>query len=132
MIYDWSRGFIFHDEGTLEYTAKEYVPPPLVVTWAYNYSKEQVIDWPGAVAYVPPPVQGWWTNNFSYGQDWIFDIRSAISIGGGVTYYGVLKRWTGLAWIKEPLKTYLAGSWQTKPLYRWDGAEWKLIDTTGV
>lgn len=51
---------------------------------------------------------------------------------GGVTYYGILKRWTGAAWIKEPLKTYLAGSWQSKPLKRWDGSQWKEIDTTGT
>jgi hypothetical protein len=30
------------------------------------------------------------------------------------------------------LKTYLGGSWQSKPLKRWSGTEWLLIDTTGV
>lgn len=52
--------------------------------------------------------------------------------GGGPTYYGILKRWTGAAWVKEPLQTYLGGSWQSKPLKRWSGASWLLIDTTGV
>ena len=46
-------------------------------------------------------------------------------------YYGILKRWTGSTWIKEPLKIYL-GSWQTKPLKRWDSSQWREIDTTGV
>jgi len=50
----------------------------------------------------------------------------------GATYYGILKRWTGGTWLKEPLKTYLASSWQSKPLKRWTGTEWVLIDTTGV
>ena len=47
-------------------------------------------------------------------------------------YYGILKRWTGAAWVKEPLATYLAGSWQSKPLKVWTGAAWETIDTTGV
>jgi hypothetical protein len=51
---------------------------------------------------------------------------------GGATYYGIFKRWTGAAWVKEPLKTFLSGSWQSKPLKRWSGAAWLLIDTTGV
>jgi len=58
--------------------------------------------------------------------DWFF------GISGGTTYFGILKRWTGAAWVKAKLKTYLAGSWQTKPLKRWDGSAWKLVDTTGV
>ncbi len=49
----------------------------------------------------------------------------------GTIYFGILKRWNGATWVKEPLKVYL-GSWQAKPLKRWDGAEWKLVDTTGV
>jgi len=52
--------------------------------------------------------------------------------GGPPTYYGILKRWTGAAWIKEPLKTWLASSWQSKPLKRWTGVAWVTIDTTGV
>ena len=59
-------------------------------------------------------------------NDWFFGVAS------GVTYFGVLKRWTGVAWVKEPLKTYLAGSFQSKPLKRWNGSEWKLIDTAGI
>ena len=49
----------------------------------------------------------------------------------GITYYGILKRWTGSTWTKEPLKTYLGGSWQTKPLKRWDSSQWRVIDTIG-
>lgn len=58
--------------------------------------------------------------------DWFFGVAE------GITYFGILKRWTGSIWIKEPLKTYLAGSFQSKPLKRWDGGEWKLVDTTGI
>lgn len=50
---------------------------------------------------------------------------------GAPDYYGVLKRWNGTTWIKEPMKTYLAGSWQSKTLKIWDGTSWKEIDTTG-
>lgn len=56
-----------------------------------------------------------------------FELLSAV-----VTYYGILKRWTGSAWVKEPLKTYLAGTWQSKPLKRWNGSAWVTVDTTGV
>lgn len=59
-------------------------------------------------------------------EDWFF------GTAGGPTYYGILKRWTGAAWVKEPLKTYLASTWQAKSLKRWDGAQWLTIDTTGV
>lgn len=47
-------------------------------------------------------------------------------------YFGILKRWTGAAWTKAKLKTYLGGSFQEKPLKWWNGSGWKLIDTTGV
>lgn len=57
--------------------------------------------------------------------DWLFGQTGAPS------YFGILKRWAGAAWVKEPLKVYL-GSWQSKPLKRWNGTEWKLVDTTGV
>jgi hypothetical protein len=59
--------------------------------------------------------------------DWFFE-----PAGEGPTYYGILKRWAGASWVKEPLKVYLAGLWQTKPLKYWDGTAWRLIDTTGV
>lgn len=52
--------------------------------------------------------------------------------GGGPTYSGILKRWTGAVWGKELLKVYLAGSWQAKPLKRWTGAAWVEVDTTGI
>ena len=47
-------------------------------------------------------------------------------------YGAILKRWTGAAWVKEPLKVYVGGSWQTKPLKVYKGGEWKLVDITGV
>jgi len=49
-----------------------------------------------------------------------------------ITAPGVLKCWTGTAWVKEPIKTWLAGSWQSKPLKRWTGTEWVQVDTTGI
>jgi len=56
-------------------------------------------------------------------EDWFFE-------GAPPLYYGILKRWTGSAWIKEPLKVF-GGSWQSKRLKRWNGTGWKEIDTTG-
>lgn len=58
-------------------------------------------------------------------NDWFFNAV------GGVTYYGILKRWTGSVWVKEPLKVF-SGSWVTKPLKRWNGTEWVQVDATGV
>lgn len=52
--------------------------------------------------------------------------------GTGPVYYGVLKRWTGAAWVPEPLKTWLGGTWQAKPLKRRDGSQWLLVNTTGA
>lgn len=51
---------------------------------------------------------------------------------GDSAYDGILKRWTGATWVKEPLKVYLAGSFQVKPLKMWSGSTWVNIDTTGV
>lgn len=50
----------------------------------------------------------------------------------GTVYFGILKRWTGLAWVKAKLQYYNGASWVSKPLKRWTGTEWKLVDTTGV
>ena len=50
----------------------------------------------------------------------------------GNIYYGILKRWSGATWMKEPLKIFLQDSWQLKPLKRWDGTDWVIIDTTGA
>ena len=63
--------------------------------------------------------------------DWYLDMYM-VQPTGGITYYGTLKRWNGSIWVKEPMKVYLSGSWQLKDVKRWDGSEWKLIDTTGV
>jgi len=52
--------------------------------------------------------------------------------GEAPSYYGILKRWTGTVWAKEALVVYTGGGWQSKPLKRWSGAEWLLIDTSGV
>jgi hypothetical protein len=50
----------------------------------------------------------------------------------GNIYYGILKRWSGAIWMKESLKIFLQDSWQLKPLKRWNGTDWVIIDTTGV
>lgn len=49
-----------------------------------------------------------------------------------VVYYGILKRWTGAAWVKAKLMVYVGGTWQNKALKRWTGSEWKLVDATGT
>ncbi len=45
---------------------------------------------------------------------------------------GILKRWTGAAWVKALLKIYTGGSWTAKPMKRWNGSSWVAIDTTGA
>jgi hypothetical protein len=52
-------------------------------------------------------------------------------VRSGGSYYGILKRWTGATWVKEPLKYWNGSIWATKPLKVWDGATWQLIDITG-
>ena len=47
-------------------------------------------------------------------------------------FYGILKRWTGSAWVKEPLKRYNGATWVDAVLKRWTGSAWGLVDTTGV
>lgn len=42
-------------------------------------------------------------------------------------FYGVLKYWTGSAWVKKPIKTYTS-SFVSKPLKAWSGSAWELID----
>jgi len=45
-------------------------------------------------------------------------------------YYGILKRWTGAAWVKAKLLVYISGQWIAKKLYRYDQT-WKEVDATG-
>jgi hypothetical protein len=56
---------------------------------------------------------------------------SYFDAAAGITYFGVLKRWNGSSWVKGRLVVY-TGAWVAKPLTRWDGSDWKLVDTTGV
>jgi hypothetical protein len=49
-----------------------------------------------------------------------------------IVYYGILKRWDGASWVKEPLKVWNGVTWATKPLKVWDGASWQLVDITGI
>lgn len=45
----------------------------------------------------------------------------------GIVYFRILKRWTGTIWIEAILKVF-TNTWQIKPLKRWDGTGWKLIN----
>ncbi len=56
--------------------------------------------------------------------DWFFGTTSI--------YYGILKRWTGAAWVKSKLKVWNSSQWVNGKLKFWSGTEWKLIDTTGI
>ena len=49
----------------------------------------------------------------------------------GVVYFGRLKVWTGATWALKVLKVW-TGAWTQKPLKRWDGSNWVLINSTGV
>jgi len=50
----------------------------------------------------------------------------------GPTYYGILKRWTGAAWVKAALKRWTGATWVAATLKRWTGTEWVLVDATGL
>jgi hypothetical protein len=52
--------------------------------------------------------------------------------GGGPVYFGILKRWDGSAWVKEPLKRWNGSAWANATLKRWNGSAWVLVDATGV
>jgi len=58
--------------------------------------------------------------------------RQFFEAESGIAYYGILKRWNGAAFIKEPVRVYTASGWQDKPLKRWSGTAWLLIDTKGT
>lgn len=65
----------------------------------------------------------------------IYSARIANGINfdlSGIAYDGIFKRWAGALWVKEPMKTWLTGSWQSKSLKRWSGSDWLLVDTTGA
>ena len=51
-------------------------------------------------------------------------------LAAAVTYYGILKYWTGAIWDRALLKVY-TGSFGAKPLKRFDGADWLEVDATG-
>jgi len=72
-----------------------------------------------------------WYNFSKRGQTWDRFWQDTPTAGGGPTYFGILKRWNGSSWVKGKLVVY-TGAWVAKPLTRWDGSDWKLVDTTGV
>lgn len=45
-----------------------------------------------------------------------------------VIYYGILRAWSGAAWLAKSLKVYITG-WVAKAVRYWSGTEWLLIDT---
>jgi hypothetical protein len=44
------------------------------------------------------------------------------------SYFGILKRWTGILWVNAMLKIY-SETWQTKPVKYWNGSQWLIIDS---
>ena len=59
-------------------------------------------------------------------------IRLTIDYEPTVSPDAVLKRWNGAQWVKALLKTYLAGTWQNKPMKVWTGSQWRDVDVSGV
>jgi hypothetical protein len=49
-----------------------------------------------------------------------------------VSYFGVLKRWTGAAWVKAKFMRWTGAAWVAAKLMRWTGAAWVEVDATGV
>jgi hypothetical protein len=47
-----------------------------------------------------------------------------------LTFFGVLKRWTGSAWVRADLKVNIP-PFENRSVYLWDGADWQPIDVTG-
>jgi hypothetical protein len=37
---------------------------------------------------------------------------------------GLVKVWSGSAWIEKPVKVWTGAAWATKPLKSWDGSAW--------
>jgi hypothetical protein len=62
----------------------------------------------------------------------LHDLLAAEGTQPGGSYYGILKRWTGAAWVKAKLMRYNGATWVAAALKKWSGAAWQLVDTTGV
>jgi hypothetical protein len=91
----------------------ENVDPYTMALSVYSVPALNAIDF--AVATYTPPVY----NTVD------FELVAAL-----ITYYGILKRWTGAIWERALLKVY-TGSFEAKPVKRWDGSNWLEIDATG-
>ena len=37
---------------------------------------------------------------------------------------GLIKVWSGSAWVEKPVKVWTGSAWVTKPLKRWNGTAW--------
>lgn len=59
-----------------------------------------------------------------------FGLRTIDPIVLGM-FAGILKRWDGGTWVREPLKVYLSSTWQSKPLKVYLDGQWKDVDITG-
>jgi hypothetical protein len=46
-------------------------------------------------------------------------------------YDAILYRYTSTGWVKANLDVYENGTWQSKPLYYWDGSSWRSVDILG-
>lgn len=40
---------------------------------------------------------------------------------------GLIKVWTGSAWVEKPVKVWTGSAWVTKPLKRWTGSAWVTV-----
>jgi len=78
-----------------------------------------------------PSARIWFGSLIDNGKNGVSDlIANEFFEAPAITYYGILKRWTG-SWAKALLKIY-SGSWITKPLKRWSGTEWLTVNSSGV
>ena len=39
---------------------------------------------------------------------------------------GLMKVWTGSAWVEKPVKVWTGSAWVTKPVKFWNGSSWVL------
>ena len=71
----------------------------------------------------------------------LIDDESALGSFGGTRYdaflveeapyLGILKRWTGAAWVKTKIQARVGEAWVEPALKYYDGADWLDVDNTG-
>jgi hypothetical protein len=52
-------------------------------------------------------------------------VSTTTSTGGGAST-GLIKVWTGSAWVEKPVKVWTGSAWVAKPLKVWNGTAWVL------